>query len=232
MRQTVKLRLIGRDKQLQADNPNLLPAMNLIKSLRVVCGAMMAAFFTSCAGVGPAVSGPTPSAWQRYLHASPFSYSTSDSITVVKNLSAELDAIPLNDLHPRVAAHIQAVKRWTASYPAYRIRAGEAYSDAYHQGKIWEKPSEWLGEKVGQGMSDDDGLSQAFGGFLGEMIGRLGNEVYSQSSGQAAAARVMRPLIEQARYLSAEEFEIDRMLGVAPSNHLRRMLGRLGQLGN
>ncbi|MFZ4596358.1 MAG: hypothetical protein ACOYOF_19025, partial [Verrucomicrobiaceae bacterium] len=35
-------------------------------------------------------------------------------------------------------------------------------------------------------------------------------------------------LIEQARYLSEEEFEIDRMLGVAPSNHLRRILGRFG----
>ncbi len=202
--------------------------MNLIKSLRIVCGAMLAALFTSCAGVGPAVSGPTPSAWQRYLHASPFSYSTSDSITVVRNLSAELESIPLNGLHPRVAAHISAVNRWTASYPAYRTRAGEAYSDAYQQGKSWAKPSGWVGKKVGQGMSDDDGLSQAFGGFLGELIGRLGNEVYSQSSGSAAAARVMRPLIEQARYLSEEEFEIDRMLGVAPSNHLRRILGRFG----
>ncbi len=199
--------------------------MNLIKTLRVVCCAMLAALLTSCAGVGQAVSGPTPSAWQRYLHASPFSYSTSDSITVVRNLSEELNSISLNGLDPRVAAHISAVKRWTASYPAHRTRAGEAYSDAYQEGRNWAKPSGWVGKKVGQGMSDDDGLSQAFGGLLGELIGRLGNEMYSQSSGEAAAARVMRPLIEQARYLSEEEFEIDRSLGVAPSNHLRRMIG-------
>ncbi|WP_395752916.1 hypothetical protein [Prosthecobacter sp.] len=205
--------------------------MNLTHTFnQMFCAVLLAFSLTQCTGVGPSFADGNQQTWRRYLHASPFSYSTSDSIAVVRNLNAELTALPAYGADARIAAHINAVRQWTASYPSYRIRAGAAYDEAYQQGKAWARPSGWAGKTIGRGMSQDDGLSQAFGGALGELIGRLGNEMYSRGSGEAAAAEIMRPLIQEARRLSAAEFEIDRMLGVAPTNHLRRILGRLGSM--
>jgi hypothetical protein len=203
--------------------------MNTLLSSPLPCCVWIVALLFGSVTSDANAADTSQAVWKQYLHASPFSYSTNDSTYVVNKLSAQLDTIPLSGADPRIVTHVRAVKRWLAAYPEYRARATAAYEEAYRQGKLLKKPSEWVGGEVGKSMADkNDRLARAFGGALGELIGGLANEAYSQSSGEAAAASVMRPLVEEARALSEVEFELDRMLGVAPTNHLRRLIGRFG----
>lgn len=201
--------------------------MNFFSCCRSACLALATLSLASCAGFSQ-LDAPSQATWNQYLHASPFSYGTGDSVQVVRNLRAELGDISTVGVHPRLAAHIEAVERWTAAYPGYRIRAGLAYDEAYEDGKRWARPTGWLGRQVGKGMGEDDALSRSMNGMFGELAGRLGNEMYSRSSGEAAAARVMRPVLQEALLLSLEEFELNRIAGTAPTQHLRSLIDRLG----
>ncbi|RBP41243.1 hypothetical protein DES53_10774 [Roseimicrobium gellanilyticum] len=203
--------------------------MNSFLSSPLACCVWLVTLLFGSVTTDASAADASQAIWKQYLYSSPFSYSTNDSIYVVNKLSTQLDNISLSGADPRIAAHVRAVKRWLAAYPAYRARASAAYDEAYRQGKVLKRPTEWVGGEIGKSMADkNDRLTRAFGGALGELIGGLANEAYSQSNGEAAAASVMRPLLEEARALSEMEFQLDRMLGVAPTNHLRRLVGRFG----
>lgn len=198
--------------------------------------ALLTFSLVSCVSVGPpgmtATGGDSSSnadsAWGAYLYSSPFSYPFGSSPKTLEMLSDRMGQIPLDGVSPRIARHILESQRWADDYPSYIRRALDARDAEFTRVKQYKKPSMYFGKWLGKAATDrkSKDWERDVNGELGSLFGWFFNHMYAQSAGEAAAARVMAPLMERGRQLAREEFEIHRSLGTAPSNYLRSVMGQ------